>query len=160
MSFTISRLGAADVSTARTLLAVFRTAFEEPESDRALEPEDGYIASLLADPKYIALVARDEAGAVVGGLAAYELQKLERARSEIYLYDLAVAEAHRRRGVATALIARLGEIGAAAGAWVIFVQADTVDAPAVALYTKLACLVESEVVHFDIAIAGGASAQA
>jgi aminoglycoside 3-N-acetyltransferase I len=38
----------------------------------------------------------------VGGLIAYELEKFERARSELYIYDLAVAEDHRRRGVATA----------------------------------------------------------
>ena len=34
---------------------------------------------------------------VVGGLAAYELRKFEQARSEFYLYDLAVSEAHRRQ---------------------------------------------------------------
>jgi hypothetical protein len=33
---------------------------------------------------------------IVGGLVAYELETLEQARSEIYIYDLAVAEAHRR----------------------------------------------------------------
>lgn len=32
-------------------------------------------------------------GEAVGGLAAYELKKFEQARSEIHLYDLAVAVA-------------------------------------------------------------------
>ena len=40
-------------------------------------------------------------------------------------------------GVATALIGRLGEIAAERGAWVMFVQADPPDAPAIALYDKL-----------------------
>jgi len=40
-------------------------------------------------------------------LAAYELRKFEQERSEVYIYDLAVASAHRREGIATALIERL-----------------------------------------------------
>lgn len=36
------------------------------------------------------------------------------------------------------------------GAWVIYVQADLVDEPAVALYTKLG--VREDVLHFDIAV--------
>ena len=89
-------------------------------------------------------------GEVVGGLAAYELMKFEQERSEIYIYDLAVAEAHRRQGVATALIEHLRKIAQERGAWVIYVQADLVDEPAVALYTKLG--VREDVLHFDIAV--------
>jgi aminoglycoside 3-N-acetyltransferase I len=89
-------------------------------------------------------------GAVVGGIAAYELHKFEQERSEIYLYDLAVDAAHRREGVATALIEELKRIAAARGAYVIFVQADHGDDPAIALYTKLG--IREDVLHFDIAI--------
>ena len=79
-------------------------------------------------------------GATIGGLAAYELKKFEQERSEIYIYDLAVAAAHRRNGVATALIRTLGETARKRGACIMFVQADTgeEDAPANALYRKLA----------------------
>jgi aminoglycoside 3-N-acetyltransferase I len=90
---------------------------------------------------------RDE---VVGGLAAYELRKFEQERSEIYIYDLAVAAAHRRRGIATALIARLTEHAVARGAYVVYVQADYVDPPAIALYSKLGQ--REEVLHFDIPV--------
>ena len=85
------------------------------------------------------MVASDSAGAAVGGLAAYELRKSEQERSEIYIYDLAVAVAHRRKGVATALIRTLGEAARRRGAYIMFVQADTgeEDAPANALYRKL-----------------------
>ena len=85
---------------------------------------------------------------MVGGLAAYELKKFEQRRSEIYIYDLAVAETHRRRGIATALIEALKKIGRERGAWVIFVQADHGDDPAIALYTGLG--VREDVLHFDI----------
>jgi len=77
------------------------------------------------------------------------LRKFERERSEIYIYDLAVAAAHRRQGVATALIDALKPIAVARGAYVIFVQADHGDAPAIALYTGMGT--REDVLHFDIA---------
>jgi aminoglycoside 3-N-acetyltransferase I len=64
---------------------------------------------LLSSDYFIALAALKN-GAVVGGLTAYELQKFEQERSEIYIYDLAVAAAHRREGIATALIQKLQQI--------------------------------------------------
>ena len=85
---------------------------------------------------------------VVGGLVAYELEKFERERRELYIYDLAVREEHRRQGIATALIGRLRTIAAQRGAWVIFVQADYGDEPAIALYERLG--VREEVLHFDV----------
>jgi aminoglycoside 3-N-acetyltransferase I len=77
---------------------------------------------------------------VVGGLAAYELDKFEQDRREIYIYDLAVIERHRRRGVATGLIGELRKIASAQNVYVIFVQADTEDGPAIALYESLGSL--------------------
>ena len=104
---------------------------------------------MLAKEHFIALVALKQSE-VVGGLAAYELPKFEQARSEIYIYDLAVAEPHRRQGIATALIEELRRLAAERGAWVIYVQADYGDDPAINLYTKLG--VREDVMHFDIAV--------
>jgi aminoglycoside 3-N-acetyltransferase I len=86
---------------------------------------------------------------VIGGLAAYVLKKFEQKRSEVYIYDLAVTEKHRRRGVATELIGQLKNIAKARGAYVIYVQADLGDEPAIALYTKLG--IREDVLHFYIA---------
>ena len=55
-------------------------------------------------------------GEVVGGLVAYELEKFERARSEFYIYDLAVEAGHRRRGIASACIRRLRRLRPSAAA--------------------------------------------
>lgn len=114
-------------------------------------PGSAYLTRLLGDGSFIALVAL-EGEAVVGGAAAYELKKFEQERSEIYLYDLAVAAAFRRRGIATALIERLKTVAAERGAYVIFVQADTgiEGEPAIALYSRLGN--REEVLHFDIAV--------
>jgi len=63
---------------------------------------------------------------------------------------LAVSAEHRRQGIATALIARLGEIAARRGVWMIYVQADYGDEPAIAIYEKLG--VREAVLHYDIRI--------
>ncbi|QDZ06747.1 AAC(3)-I family aminoglycoside N-acetyltransferase [Sphingomonas panacisoli] len=146
---TIRRLGAGDIATMRGLLAMFGDAFEDPAAYRRAQPDDSYLARLLGRDTFVALAAIAE-GEVVGGLAAYVLDKFEQARSEVYIYDLAVAEPHRRRGIATALITDLRRIAAELGAWVIFVQADYGDDPAIALYEKLG--VREDVMHFDIAV--------
>jgi aminoglycoside 3-N-acetyltransferase I len=74
---------------------------------------------------------------VVGGLAAYELDKFEQDRREIYIYDLAIGRSHRRRGVATGLIGELRRIASKRNVSVIFVQANPEDAAAIALYESL-----------------------
>jgi aminoglycoside 3-N-acetyltransferase I len=106
-----------------------------------------WLRDLLAQDHVIALAALSGV-AVVGGLVGYELQKFEQARREVYIYDLGVAETHRRQGIATALIDQARHIAAARQAWVLFVQADHVDPPAIALYTKLGR--REDVIHFDI----------
>ena len=136
----------------RAILDMFGEAFGEVETYGSAPPADDYLERLLGRDHFIALAALRD-GEVVGGLAAYELEKFERQRSEIYIYDLAVAEAHRRRGIASALIQALTKIASARGVYVIFVQADPGDAAAIALYSKLG--IREDVLHFDIPVAGG-----
>ena len=131
------------------LSSTFGEAFHEVATYTARRPDAGYLRRLLGSDSFIALAAL-KGDEVVGGLAAYELRKFEQPRSEIYIYDLAVAAAHRRQGIATALIQELRTMAAARGAYVIFVQADPGDAPAIALYTKLGT--REDVLHFDIAV--------
>ncbi len=71
----------------------------------------------------------------------------KRARRGFYVHALAVARSHRRQGIATTLIDHLR---ATSGAWVIFVQAEPEDAPAIALYTGLGR--REDVHHFDIPV--------
>jgi aminoglycoside 3-N-acetyltransferase I len=153
MTTRVLQLGPADIPRLRALNALFGEAFGDRATYGAHPPDDAYVARLLGKEHVIVLVALSgDGGDVLGGLVAYQLDKLESARSEIYIYDLAVAEPHRRRGIATALIQGLQAIASARGAWVIFVQADYGDDPAIALYEKLGS--REDVMHFDIDVPG------
>ncbi|HET9204633.1 MAG TPA: AAC(3)-I family aminoglycoside N-acetyltransferase [Burkholderiaceae bacterium] len=146
--FEIRVLGPRDAIVLRRMLGMFGQAFGEAATYTANQPDDTYLQRLLESETFIAIAAI--AGtAVVGGLAGYVLPKFEQARSELYIYDLAVDEAHRRRGVATSLVQELRRLAMARGVYVIFVQADHGDDAAIALYTKLG--VREDVLHFDIA---------
>lgn len=137
----------ADLDTLKQLLAVFAEAFEDYESYQSAIPSDGYLNKLVEREDFIPLVAIAD-GKVVGGLASYVLQKFEQDRSEIYIYDLAVLEEYRRQGIATGLINKLREIAREIGAYVIYVQADHGDDPAIKLYESLST--GEAVLHFDI----------
>ena len=156
MSFSagvrIHQLTPADVALMEAMLATFGEAFDEVATYGGNRPGAAYLQGLLGGDYFIALAAL-KGVEVVGGIAAYELKKFEQPRSEIYVYDLAVAAAHRREGIATALIQELKRIAAVRGAYVIFVQADIGDEPAIALYAKLGA--REDVLHFDIAVEGG-----
>lgn len=147
MSATVRQLDSNDITLLRAMLDVFGAAFDEAETYTAAQPDDTYLRDLLHGSSFIAVVAMD-GNEVIGGLAAYELRKFEQQRSEVYIYDLAVLSERRRQGVATALIGELKRIASGRGAHVIFVQADYVDPPAIALYAKLGR--REEVLHFDI----------
>ncbi len=149
MPIDLRLLGPGDGALMDAMLTVFGEAFEDAKSYGCARPGAAYRDRLLGGEDFIALVALKQ-DKVVGGLAAYQLRKFEQERSEIYIYDLAVAAAHRREGIATALIAELKQIAKARGAYVIFVQADHGDDAAIALYTKLGR--REDVLHFDIDI--------
>ena len=104
---------------------------------------------MLGKEHFIVVVAMMEK-TVVGGLAAYVLEKFERQRREIYIYDLAVSDVHRRKGVATGTLNALKKIAAGQGAYTIFVQADLEDEPAIAFYHSLGTM--KAALHFDIEV--------
>jgi aminoglycoside 3-N-acetyltransferase I len=147
--FMVRQLEPNDVALVQAMMTVSGEAFQRCGHLYRNPSQHEILGAPSQWPTLIALAAL-KYSMVVGGLVAYEFQKFEQERSEIYIYDLAVAEAHRRRGVATALIEELKKLAAERNAYVIFVQADIMDAPAIALYTKLGA--RAEVLHFDIGI--------
>lgn len=151
-AITVRTLDSGDVELLRKTLKVFADAFEDAESYLASPPDDRYLERLLESETFIAVaaLAGDD---VVGGLAGYVLPKFEQNRSEFYIYDLAVIESYRRRGIAMAMINEIRRVAATRNIYVIFVQADYGDEPAIALYTKVGR--REDVLHFDIQPGGG-----
>lgn len=144
----IVTLSSSDLHLMKGMLETFAEAFAEPETYLSKQADDAYLSALLAKAHFIAICAMND-DAVIGALAAYQLDKFEQDRREIYIYDLAVDQNFRRRGVATAMINALREEAVRRDAYMIFVQADLADAPAIALYEKLG--VKETAHHFDIA---------
>src|SRR6187401_279501 len=123
MGFSIHQIGPDETALMEGMLTMFGEAFGDVKTYCGNRPGSDYLRRLLGSDSFIAIAAL-ESGEVVGGIAAYELKKFEQERSEVYIYDLAVAAMHRRRGIATALIHELKKIAKARGARVVFVQAD------------------------------------
>ncbi|MDP9139522.1 MAG: AAC(3)-I family aminoglycoside N-acetyltransferase [Pseudomonadota bacterium] len=149
MPFSVRVLGAGDDALMRGMLTLFGKVFDEAETYGGAQPGDAYLQRLLGSDTFIAMAAQ-KGEDIVGGIAAYVLQKFEQERSEVYIYDLAVGDAHRRQGIATALIAELGVVASMRGSYVMFVQADRGDDPAFALYSRLGA--REDVLHFDVAV--------
>lgn len=149
MEFSVRTLQENDVDSLREILGVFGRAFEDVDRYCGNQPSSDYLRKLLSSDTFIAIAAL-HGDKVVGALAAYELRKFEQEVSEIYIYDLAVDESHRRAGIATALIEKLKCDAVERSASVIYVQADYGDDPAVALYTKVGT--REDVMHFDIEV--------
>ncbi len=144
---SIRLLDADCIDIMRAMLDLFGEAFEDKARYCTNQPDDRYLHDLLASRDFVAIASFD-GSMIVGGLAGYVLRKFEQPCSEFYIYDLAVVESHRRRGVATGLIETLKREARQRNIDVIFVQADYGDDAAVALYTKLGA--REDVMHFDI----------
>jgi aminoglycoside 3-N-acetyltransferase I len=150
MQYSYMQLAVSDVEFLKELLTAFGEAFREFDTYQSAVPSDAYLRKLLSRPHFIALVAMNDAKKVVGGAVAYELEKFEQDRREIYIYDLAVLESHRRKGIAPGLIEELKRLAKERDAYVIFVQADKTDAVAIRLYESLGT--KQDVYHFDIMV--------
>ena len=101
---------------------------ELPAYDAPGDPE-----ALLADPRTLLLVAFD--GELPAGFVlAHELPRRHGDRAELFVYELDVVETHRRRGIASALLARLGELARERDIRTGFVLTEPDNGPANALY--------------------------
>jgi aminoglycoside 3-N-acetyltransferase I len=143
----IVRLAAPDFALMKRMLRMFGEAFAEVDTYCDNQPDRDYLSGLLGSDFFVALAATKD-DEVVGGLAAYVLPKFEQKRSEMYVYDLAVAKEYRRKGIATALIQELRKLAVERDVHTIFIQADVGDNPAIELYTKFG--IRENVLNFDI----------
>lgn len=143
-SFSVKRLHTGDLDLLRQLTGLFASVFESQQSTPA--PQD-HLEKMLARKDFIALVIMYDSG-VVGGLTAYELPMYEGAYAELYIYDMAVATQHRRKGLGKQLIGALKQVALEQGCRELFVEAHEEDSHALAFYRSAGGRAE-KVVHFN-----------
>jgi ribosomal protein S18 acetylase RimI-like enzyme len=110
--------------------------FDEPLSPRA-------VGAYLADDRNVFLLAY-QGDAVVGFLRGTELGQLKTDRKQMFLYEIAVAVSHRRKGIGSALIRALERNCQDRGVEEIFVFTDDpANAAAAGLYRSTGAVTET-----------------
>lgn len=133
----IRLLASGDESIVRKLAA----------DDGAGDPE-----ALLADPRTLMLVAFD-GERPVGFVLGHELPRRHGERAKLFVYEVDVVENHRRRGIASALLARLAELARERGIQTGFVLTEPGNGPANALYRSAGGATEAVTVEWTFSYA-------
>lgn len=98
--------------------------------DRPLKPEA--VARFLADPTHHLLLAIEDDDAV-GFVSGVEVTHPDKG-TEMFLYELAVAEAARNRGIGRALVGALAELARSRGCYGMWVLTDDQNPAALRAY--------------------------
>ena len=99
------------------------------------EPQPGATERFLAEPTHHLLVAYDDTNEPVGFVSGVETTHPDKG-TEMFLYELSVAEAHRRQGTGTALVNALEALAKERGCYGMWVLVDDDNAPARATYAS------------------------
>jgi GNAT superfamily N-acetyltransferase len=138
-SLTIRRETSVDTTLAAELDAMF-------DEGVAWDTEQG--ERFLAHPDTLLLVARWD-GEACGFLTAYRLQRFDRRRAEVLLYEIGVQEPFQRRGIGRALVEEAKRWAVEVGADELWVLTEEGNAPARALYTATGGREEYDLAMFD-----------
>lgn len=136
---TVRRVTTVDVALAAELDAMF-------DEGVSWDAEQGQ--RFLAHPDTLLLVARWD-GEACGFLAAYRLQRFDRRRAEVLLYEIGVEEPFQRRGVGRALVEEAKRWAAELGADELWVLTEDDNAPARALYAATGGREETGLTMFE-----------
>ena len=128
----IVKLTADHRAAARVLFTAMADIFGEQHSDL----DDDYLDLLLRNEAFWAIAAFASEN-VVAGLTAYTLPMTRGEFAGLLIYDIAVGQHYRRRGIGRRLVASLRELATAAGIREIFVLADNADVHALDFYRVL-----------------------
>ncbi len=128
----VTPLSARKLSVARAAVRLLARVFETP----GRRPKDAWLQSVLRRPDFFGFAAV-EGEAVVGALTGFVLPLTQRARVELFVYDVAVDARRRRRGVGRALMDAVRAKARVLDAACVFVLADDEDTHALDFYRAL-----------------------
>ena len=140
----IKLLQSEDLEKLTQLIRLYERVFE---METFVLPSQEYLQYLLDRPGATFLVALIDKQ-VVGGLTAHELPSTYFESNEVYVYDLAVAQGHQRKGIGEKLLDELGTLCKKRGDKEFFVQADIDDKHALEFYHATGGVPE-KVIHFS-----------
>ena len=105
------------------------------------------VSSFLADPTHHLLIAY-VTGQPAGFVSGVEVTHPDKG-TEMFLYELAVDERHRRKGIGTSLVNTLAELARARRCYGMWVLVDHDNDPAAATYRKAGGELESQPLMFS-----------
>lgn len=128
----IARVTAAEIELLHRAAALFDDRLRDDAVARFLGAEDHHL-----------LLALDEGGEPVGFVTGVELTHPDKG-TEMFLYELAVDEAARRRGFGTALVEALREVARQRGCRGMWVLTDAGNAAGLGTYRKAGATIEEK----------------
>lgn len=143
---TISRLQSVDAFLAARLSVLF---------DEGMVWDEGEGARFLGDPgNFLAVAFWGESPC--GFVSAHRLQRFDRRRAEVLLYEIGVDDPYQRRGIGAALVAAVTSWAAEVGADEVWVLAEGDDDRAQAFYRAIGGQPDEQgALMFTFPIAGG-----
>ncbi len=133
MTPPIRRLGPDDVAQAEEAVRAFKAGSRSA----------GSLERFLRNPANYLLVG-EAAGEPVGLLMAYRLERADREASQMFVYEVDVATAWRRKGLASALLGEIVALAQAEGMFEAFVLTSGSNAAARRLYARTGGKVEDD----------------
>ena len=148
LNIVVKKLQKRDIYTFQEVIKLFEEVFEMKDFT---PPDSHHLKSLLSQPDFFVFAAfiGDE---VVGGLTAYVLEQYYSEKPLAYIFDLAVAVPHQRKGIGKKLINATNDYCRERGFEEVFVQADKVDDYALNFYRSTKPTGEEQVVHFTYSV--------
>jgi len=129
-NYEVKKLSVDDVSVAQELIELF--GFAEGSRHQIFSSEK-YVQEMLGRDDFHVIVALEN-NRLIGGLTAYEMKMFKRETTEMFLYEIEVAETHRRKGIGKALIESLKQICVEKGIVEMFVGTERDNLAAQKLY--------------------------
>ncbi len=144
MEYLVKKLDSSSLDLFKQAIQLFHREFETGETGSA--PDD-HLAQLLKNPLFICFVILHKSN-VAAALTAYEMPQYYSGRSEAYIYDLAVANHHQRKGLGTQLMNALKDYGNSHNIHLAFAEAHAEDLYALEFYQSVGGEPEN-VMHFN-----------